>query len=571
MGSSRRLASLLAPLALAPLLLPGCSGDPEAPGAAPVRESAAEGPAAPSEDAVLSGIERAERVEDPQRTREETVDDGTLTVLVQLELGKRAGEAEGSDGIWVLDPEEYDRAEFRSAMRRLRTRRAWELVEEFGTRVAPAALDARGTTRAVIPRPGPRAEIRVRAAGFTGTGRVRDASDGRLAVELDRAVTRTAKMTVVDVTGAPVARVPVCAVPADEPYAPQRGSWVSAPSSDGDGAVTLVLSKSTEVVVPEVLGARVASKLEDGGEVLMPPHGSLLLEFEGEAPTGRLEVKSPGVSWNRSRFVTLNGERSVRVERIGLGQRLQVRGRIDQGSVFQELEGPKAQGETVLVPVDPTPFLRIEARLIDEGGHPVVGIRSFVEISEETWNLVGVNKSDERGRISVKVNAWQSLAEGGCEVTLYAYRRASDRYQGPYASVKAPAPDEEGVIHLGDVTLVEQPLFFSGVVVTPDGEPVPKAWVRWSERFTGGEPGGRSLLGIGGGTGASAPRYEVPKMLRADEQGRFKFKSAHDQSLGGGWELVASASASGVGASEATTFEVGDSELRLVLEPTDKR
>lgn len=558
------VASGLALLIIGALLLGPCGDAPTVDETDVARAASSDSPVPPAAPLDLVDLDETSPVARGTIEEAEPAPLTHLEVSAWLTLEDELGPPDEQDGVWVLDPEVYDVKAFRAATRKLGTKRAWNLVEEFGTRVATPPLDKRGRLEVVIPMPGRRAEVHVRARGYAARRTVRHHEDGRLSLELDKRVIHAVTMTVVDQGGGVVADVPVQTLEADEPYMPGRYTWTAARRSDPSGKVTLVPKKQGLVVVPEVLGVRAESALEDGGEIRLPPQGALRIDFANRPVTGRLTLKVEAGRWNDKRTISLDGESHVRVERVATGKTLTLRGRLEEGSVEVELEGPVVNGEVVLVPVTPIPYRRITARLVDAAGVPVPEMRALLEIGSY-GPVLGASVSDREGFIEFEFPESRNLADEGTSITLHAFRRSRERHRGPYARSKMPALTEDDRLPLGDLVLREQPLFFSGRVVTPNGAPVEGAAVRWGKSMKENLPmGGR--FGIGGGADRN-PRYRVLTFQRTDAEGRFDFRSVLDQNPEH-YDFTATATKSGYEQKGPVTFEPGGSSVILVLEET---
>lgn len=516
----------------------------------------------------LEGAERsslAEIAREPQSQRESPPGPEesahTLTLSVELTAGAGPPIVHDGDGVWVLDPEDYDREAFAERASLLGTKQAWELVETFGERVCGLVASEGRIEFCSMPHPSRRSEVVVRMGDLVGRRTLGKPRDRVLRVVVDRPVRETITMYVVDRDGGRKPGVPVWFGKRGGAQGITWKSWDHVARSDAEGHLLVVPLPDDEIALPDVLGERAESAIRAGGDIVMPPFGSVEVELE-PGPGLELALSSTTASWNRHRVQSGAKGDGLRFDRVGIGLGLQLKVWDDFGWYETSFPGPARAGDVVRVEAKLRRFREVRARLLRADGNPFVDW----DVSLEIPGLTRVERAttDGNGELAVQFGMVNGEPTPGGEVLMHltsAPLGDDPGALGHFALVTMPEGDGAGDFDLGSVTLQQQPLLAAGRVVDVGGEPVARAKVRLGHIRTNWSGQIRERVRWSGG-------YSGDTLVRTADDGTFELRSIFDQTTGGSWALNLQAEARGFADSVRANFEPGATELELVLRRT---
>lgn len=302
----------------------------------------------------------------------------------------------------------------------------------------------------------------------------------RAPAALGRDLTGKVVVTVRTHDGEPAAGVPVVGGSMD-----RDGAFVTLvglyglPRTDAFGRVGVDPEDVEERYAAHYFGFRQA--LADPGsprEIVLPPLGAVIVDlaaFDGETT---VSLRGDGFG---TEHATVEAGGTWRVDHVPLEETF--RGVVRSGGRFMRYEvvGPVEPGEVVTWAPRSAATLHVRARPLDPDGASIADER-YELLDAEGHRVCILDDDDGDGWVEADVEQERWYVAAGDSVELRERRVGVSDDGAPYVPLKAPEPDAEGVVDLGELRLAAPPLFAAGVVVDGRGRPVPYATVRVNRR-----------------------------------------------------------------------------------------
>ncbi|MEM8713679.1 MAG: hypothetical protein AAGG01_22285, partial [Planctomycetota bacterium] len=348
--------------------------------------------------------------------------------------------------------------------------------------------------------------------------------------------------------------------------------------TDGDGRAIVMCPEGEEPAVV-ILGGDNVRADERGGMMRLPAVGGLDLHIVTEEKVDGETVKEELAQGMLVHFRILD-ERD-RLKRlcelievadghwttpcVAIGERFRVQLKSSAFLGIVDFDGPQVPGEVISVELVARRKGRVDLRVVDETGQPLRGRRLRISLTY-FGSVHGPHVSDASGRVQFYPPDLEDTRElAGVLIRESGLRNSA--LQGevrPHEPIQRPASGE--ALDLGDVVMRPPDLLVSGRVTDADGKPVRRA----SVYLVSEEAGAPGPLVSGTLQEPEWPLPGEPIHCRTALDGSFELHCVGDPTAGGERSLALFAHRKDQMAVAEVPFEVGDSDVRLVLGETGR-